>query len=140
MRVSFPIIQMILIAVVTVLTAYNSLFSLGFLFILILEVLRERKLDEMERYHRLEAALFTLYAVISVTVVLFVLSIKLINDVLFLYTLFPLMLKNMLAAGRSWERKRVILLTHSQSPKRDEILAGSRPASTGSSRGHAGVG
>jgi len=111
MRVSFPIIEIILIAVVTVLTAYNSLFSLGFLLILILEVLRERKLDEMERYHRLEASLLTLYAVISVTVVLFVLSIELNNDVLFLYTLFPLMLKNMLAAGRSWERKRVILVT-----------------------------
>jgi len=36
MRVSFPIIEIILIAVVTVLTAYNSLFSLGFLLILIL--------------------------------------------------------------------------------------------------------
>ncbi|RKX49107.1 MAG: hypothetical protein DRP38_03515 [Thermotogae bacterium] len=68
-------------------------------------------MDEMERYHRLEASLLTLYAVISVTVVLFVLSIKLNNDVLFLYTLFPLTLKNMLAAGRSWERKRVILVT-----------------------------
>ncbi len=107
----FPVIEIILIAVVTVMTAYNHLFSLGYLLILILEFLRERKLDEMERFHRLVSSLYTLYAVVSITVILFILPIKLSNDVLFLYTLFPLMLKNMLSAGKSWSREKVILIT-----------------------------
>ncbi len=101
------IIEIVLVIIITLICVYNSIFAILYLSIIILELMKNLKMDEMERSLRQAASDFTFYALIGLSILL--LSIKQLSiskEIIYLYILFPLVVRNLLYIGSKFESKK----------------------------------
>ncbi|SHE57721.1 hypothetical protein SAMN02745164_00727 [Marinitoga hydrogenitolerans DSM 16785] len=108
------IVEILLLFLITQLVSANSWFGLLYLIIIGIEIYKDifsKKIDEMERYLRYKTSNITLYITIAISAFFLSLSRQPIKEIFFFYTLFPLLLKNILYIGYIYERKKVIKRT-----------------------------
>ncbi|KLO21161.1 MULTISPECIES: hypothetical protein [unclassified Marinitoga] len=114
MKKYFFIFEIFLIFFITQLVAINKWFSILYIIIIGIEIYKDifsKKIDEMERFLRYKTSNITLYTSIIISIFFLTLSKIPIKEIFFFYTLFPLLLKNLLYIGYLYERDLVIKRT-----------------------------
>lgn len=112
MRKYLFIIEITLLIIITILVSLNYWFSLMYLIILILEIYKDKNaIDEMDKYLRYKTSNITLYIIIGVSAFFLTMDFVPEKELLIFYTLFPLLLKNLLYVGYMLNREKVIKRT-----------------------------
>jgi hypothetical protein len=112
MRKYLFLIEITLLIIITLLVSLNYWFSLMYLIILIIEIYKDKNaIDEMDKYLRYKTSNITLYIIIGVSAFFLTTDFVPAKELLIFYTLFPLLLKNLLYVGYMLDREKVIKRT-----------------------------
>ncbi|WGS65888.1 hypothetical protein [Marinitoga aeolica] len=114
MRKYLFIIEIALLFLITILVSLNYWFSLLYLIVILIEIYKDifsKNIDEMDRYLRYKTSNITLYIVIGVSAFFLTMDFVPEKELLIFYTLFPLLLKNLLYIGYMFNREKVIKRT-----------------------------
>ncbi|WP_459996311.1 hypothetical protein [Marinitoga arctica] len=108
------IIEISLLFLITILVSINFWFSLLYLIVILIEIYKDifsKRVDEMDRYLRYKTSNITLYILIGATAFFLTMDFIPEKEILIFYTLFPLLLKNLLYIGYMFNREKVIKRT-----------------------------
>ncbi|OQY08355.1 MAG: hypothetical protein B6I29_05570 [Marinitoga sp. 4572_148] len=114
MRKYLFIIEIVLLFLITVLVSINFWFSLLYLIVVLIEIYKDvfsKNIDEMDRYLRYKTSNITLYIIIGISAFFLTMDFVPEKEILIFYTLFPLLLKNLLYIGYMFNREKVIKRT-----------------------------
>jgi len=114
MRKYLFIIEIALLFLITVLVSINFWFSLLYLIVVLIEIYKDvfsKNIDEMDRYLRYKTSNITLYIIIGISAFFLTMDFVPEKEILIFYTLFPLLLKNLLYIGYMFNREKVIKRT-----------------------------